>query len=397
MLKASNTDVVETLRRFSDAGIDCAFLVPTAVGLGKSILDATAPLRALLKRSSLHDYDSQLQGQQHKVTLPTLVVSGDAIIETTASLYRPETKSGDPRIWFSKLPSLAGPTDLLAIVPSGEGLIVLNCSRCDLARQLADKGSVFWTSLARVPTVLSPEATELLELLRGVGARGYLRTLRPGDTGVGYTLETLLGIQANSRKAPDFKGIELKAGRAKSHASGRTTIFSQVPDWSLSRLKGSRQLLDARGRYNDAKQRRQLFHEIDAIKPNSYGLMLQLADTQDLLDQVCVLGHLTEKDVCWPMAKLSQRLLEKHKATFWVTADCKGAGSSEHFLYSKARYTSGANAGLLPTLLEAGVISVDYTIKETPAGGAKDQGYLFKIRQRDLPLLFVAPLEFELQ
>ena len=42
---------------------------------------------------------------------------------------------------------------------------------------------------------------------------GFIQTMRPGDTGIGYTFESLLGIPANSATTPDFKGIEIKTKR----------------------------------------------------------------------------------------------------------------------------------------------------------------------------------------
>ena len=64
-------------------------------------------------------------------------------------------------------------------------------------------------------------------MLSDVSRKGFIKTMRPGDTGVGFTLETLLGIEANSNKAPDYKGIELKSSRV-SKASNKTDngIFS---------------------------------------------------------------------------------------------------------------------------------------------------------------------------
>ena len=112
--------------------------------------------------------------------------------------------------------------------------------------------------------------------------------MRPGDTGVGYTLETLLGIPANSSKAPDFRGIEIKSARQRSQRSGRTTVFSQVPNWSLSRLKGSKDLLYTRGKYSEKKARLQLFHELSAIKANSYDLRLDVDHTSSQLHQIYV-------------------------------------------------------------------------------------------------------------
>jgi hypothetical protein len=399
LLNLSNLDVAETLRAFSDAGVDCTFLVPTQTGLEKSILDATETVRAWLKENGLHNYSAQGQGQDHKVQIDSLIVSGGEVTEATASLYRPETKSGDPRIWFGRLGQYAAPSDLLAICKIGRKLLVVNCSKNDLRRLLTDRSSVFWRILsAEMPanSDLNPDAAELLSMLKQIGAKGYVPSMRSGDTGVGYTLETLLGIECNSSKSPDYKGIEIKAGRAASHVSGRTTILSQVPDWTISRLKGSADILRHRGRFHEEKERQQLFHEMSATKVNSYGLSLKVDSAGEVLHQIYVDEGGTTIDVTWRLAKLFERLLEKHKQTFWVKADTQGKGDAEQFHYSKARYTSGVSPSKFPMLLEAGVISLDYTIKGLPSGAAKDQGYLFKIRQSDLPLLFKSPQSFDL-
>ena len=124
--------------------------------------------------------------------------------------------------------------------------------------------------------------------MREVASKGYVRTLRPGDTGVGFTLETLLGISANSSKSPDYKGIEIKSGRKRSQKSGRTTVFSQVPNWQISRLKGSKEILFERGRFHQIRQRMQLFHEFSTIKLNSYDMKLELDIDHDLLHQICI-------------------------------------------------------------------------------------------------------------
>ncbi len=381
---------------FSEAGIDPAFLVPTKTGLEKSILDATMGLRALLKQAGIHDYGAQPQGGDHKVQLPAVLLSRDEVVQATASLYRPETKQGDPRIWFSKLNRHASPTDLVAVFTDGKQLFVINCSTTDLAGLVASKTHPFWASYAPSQAALSNRAEELLLLLKGVCSRGYVTTMRAGDTGVGFTLESLLGIKANSNKAPDYKGIELKAGRSRSLKGGRTTIFSQVPDWSASRLKGSKELLDARGRFHPIKQRRQLFHQVQARKLNSYGLTLEVDDQHTKLDQVHVEAGVTTKDVTWLMEKLIERLRAKHAETFWVKANTRGMGSAEEFHYTTARYTSDLSAAKFPVLLEAGVISLDYTITELGNGRAKDQGYLFRIKQGDLPMLFRSPHQFDL-
>ena len=66
--------------------------------------------------------------------------------------------------------------------------------------------------------------------LQNICDRGFISTMRSGDTGPGYTLETLLGIEENNSSGADIGGqIELKAKRKGSKS--RTTCFTLNPDW----------------------------------------------------------------------------------------------------------------------------------------------------------------------
>lgn len=103
-------------------------------------------------------------------------------------------------------------------------------------------------------------------------------------------------------------------------------------------------------------------------------------------------------DVLWEFPLLKQRLSEKHQETFWVAAetDGKNGTETESFWYRNIKHTGGLDSTVFPILLELGVITLDYTIKETPSGGAKDQGYLFKMNSSDLDLLFEHVTEYDL-
>jgi hypothetical protein len=76
-------------------------------------------------------------------------------------------------------------------------------------------------------------------MLRERAGSEFILSKRSGDTGIGATLEDLLGIKSNSRKTPDYNGIEIKAIRQdprKVMSSNRVNLFSQVPDWETSPL-----------------------------------------------------------------------------------------------------------------------------------------------------------------
>jgi hypothetical protein len=123
-------------------------------------------------------------------------------------------------------------------------------------------------------------------MLAEVSRQGFIRTMGRGDTGVGYTLKALLGIKANSKRTPEYKGIEIKSSRTSKACTKQSTVFSQVPNWRLSNLKGSKHILNKHGRFNSGKARGQLNHEISCTKPNSCDLQLELKDDWEELRQI---------------------------------------------------------------------------------------------------------------
>ena len=391
MLSLSNLDIPETLGKFKELGIRVSFIVPTETGLAKSIMDAHHGIRTFLGDHQIHDFESQLQGENHKKILPALFYDGGSAVPTKVSLYRPVTKSGDPRIWIYGLSQRAKAGDLIALAISTQGLVIINCSSRALDSLLASSNSTFSQLFPPKKRVLSQRADELLQKLKKISSSGYIQTKRSGDTGVGYTLETLLNIPANSDKRPDYYGIEIKSSRIGA-TSGQTTIFSQVPNWSLSNLKSSKDILNKHGRYNKEKRRRQIFHEISCVKPNSYNLQLEIDEFNDRLNQVfwkqLSPAPQKEQDVTWLMDTLRGRLVQKHKETMWVYADTDGRGRNEKFHYKLAKHSQGLDTSSLATLLESGKMTVHYLIKETSSGAAKDQGYLFKMSTKYLQLLF---------
>jgi hypothetical protein len=141
----ANTDVeiLGVIRFFAARGLEAGYLVPTETGLTKSIMDAHTQLSGFLRRTGLHDYSLQAKGPDSKVTIKTWLVKEDSLVETRSSLYRPETKSGDPRIWIYDLAKHVASGNLLAnFVHEGE-LYVVNTSRPGLLDSANDPSSPF--------------------------------------------------------------------------------------------------------------------------------------------------------------------------------------------------------------------------------------------------------------
>lgn len=61
-----------------------------------------------------------------------------------------------------------------------------------------------------------------------VKAMGWIKTHRAGPTGIGKTLEDLLGIPENNLDEPDFGDYELKSCRIDSNSM--LTMFTRAPE-----------------------------------------------------------------------------------------------------------------------------------------------------------------------
>jgi len=408
MLIASDIPLESVIPFFTQKDIDVTFLVPTITGYCKSIMDATSMVRDFLKRNKIHDYSTQLQGQEKKVILPAFFITKDKKLPCQASLYRPITKKGDPRIWFTGLRNYCSPYNLLAIVCYEGTLYIYNLSdlevRNSIGLQLPSVNtknhfneakyaySVGIEILNCIQNASGAIARELLSKLQEISHLGYLSSSVSGDTGVGMTLEKYLGILPNSSKEPDYKGIEIKAARQKIVNPNRVNLFAKTPDWENSNYCANKLLYDF-GYLKDGRQ--QLYCTVTANRPNPQGLFLLVDDKNDVLFGCAKMDGQTVFLVQWEMQLLRDSLKAKHHETFWVKADVRKELGSEYFHYRNVIHTRKPQIHLLSTLLDTGIITMDYTLSEKPKG-VRDHGYLFKIKPENVQLLFPDPVHYDL-
>ena len=397
MLAMSDTPIERYLPVFASTGVNVSFLVPTPTGYDKSIMDATAPIRELLLSEGVHDYEKQGQGPENKVMIRSFFVTENSLVESAASLYRPVTKKGDPRIWFKDLRKYCRPCNLLAITVINKEIYVINLSKTEISASLMNKGYAY--DIIK-EAVYQDEliATELLNKIRAIHDRGFLKSITAGDPGVGDTLENALGINRNNAKTPDYKGIELKSTRltrnGASRTPTRTTLFTKVPDVGMT----YREIVENYGKIQTPRDsmiaRLQLYETCFVSRKNAYGLQLQLDINNDQLD----LMHAEERlkfVSAWYMQKLKETLLLKHRETFWVKAISENRDGWEYFRYDRIVHTKKPNASLLGPLFEDDKITVDLAAHITD-GKWRDHGVLFKMKPTDIGLLFPDPVEYDL-
>lgn len=391
MLSKSDTPILGVMQELAKRGVEAGYLVPTEVGLHKSILDAHDSLRDFLANKGIHDFKTQLQGQEAKVVLDVFLVEQGHLARTKMSFYRPTSKEGDPRIWIYGLGEYARPWNLLAFVVAYGDLYIVNVSRHEIFQSKDKAGSPFAQLLIDAAPALDWAERELVEKLRAIGSMGFVTSMRTGPTGVGMTLESLLGIKANSLREPDYHGIEIKASRigsTKARAKQRVNLFSQVPDWKISKYKSGVELIDAFGYIDEATGRKQFYCQLDT-RSNSLGHRLEVDSPEGLLRSL----KGKEDVVCWGLANLRKQLQLKHAKTLWVDAMTRKDLESgfEQFHYVAARKTSSPLISNFETLIEIDAITFDFTLSLVPGKRgfrARDHGYLFKIHPSNLDLLF---------
>ena len=397
MLTKSDTSIDNIIAELARFGLEAGYIVPTDTGLKKSIIDAHEGIRRFLKSKSLHDFDQQKQGPDHKREMPVKLVLPDRTEDRLLTLYRPRTKSGDPRMWIGRLGEYANPFNLIALVHDPQGSMhIVNCSCSDVWESRTRSGSPLYKLLHSAK--ISDAANELLEMLRDISAMGFVKSLRDGDTGVGYTLETLLGIPANSSRNPDFKGIELKSSRVSfsGRPKNRADLFAKVPNWKISNLKSGKEIINTYGYFSAEAQRTQLYCTLKDV-PNPQGLFLQVDSTGTKVENLARKTDGSEVPVVvWMLDDLESALTTKHPETFWVKAQVRSGGSPEEFHYVSVTHTRTPLASNFGLLIDSGKIEVDYVMHLEPNGRARDHGYKFKIWPKNFDLLFPPPLTYDL-
>ncbi|MDE0306168.1 MAG: MvaI/BcnI family restriction endonuclease [Albidovulum sp.] len=234
---------------------------------------------------------------------------------------------------------------------------------------------------------LPEHSEELLSALRELANQGPVPAVGHGDTAVGKTLLAHLGIPMTSSKKAQFKGIALTARRgSKAKDINRVNLFAKVPDWNVSIVKSSKELLDAYG-YGSGDERR-LNCTVSAKQPNGQGLFLAVDWERGHLVERHRSGEGAAKDVvAWQLAELEARLVKSQPASAWIVAVPSLRNGEEFFHFRYVTFAGRPRARELPRLLEMGTVTVDHLI--SAAGGRTvEKGPLFKIQPRNVNTVF---------
>jgi hypothetical protein len=222
-----------------------------------------------------------------------------------------------------------------------------------------------------------------------IKSMGWIKTHRSGPTGIGKTLEDLLGIPENNLDEPDFGEYELKSSRVNS--GSMLTIFTRAPRPAKSntylRMKYgySSDVYD-----NDEKVLHSTLNAISFTLISTTGYKLKVSCEND---RIYIVSETEVEDVYWDNESLRKAFNKKYKNKFvYVKAESRGEKASEEFRFITAHVVSGFDYDEFFSLVKQGKIYIDLRIGQyhtgKNAGKTHDHGTGFRIRECDQVLLF---------
>lgn len=233
------------------------------------------------------------------------------------------------------------------------------------------------SSFARVDSeVFSADRslTELLEKFDGIKERGWIDSLRTGDTGIGYTFETLLGIKENNDQLADFQGIEIKCKGTKEHGpsnSSKINLFQAGPV-SLKKATAKERIRilgkpGDEGLYSCCSQ--------VTATPNNLGLMLDILRASEKID----LRKNAEALGFWSFPHLARRLAEKHSRAAFVKARVRKTKTKNQYAYEELVYCDRPSIERFVNLVADRSIVFEFTMSEKPDGIIRNHGYPWRL------------------
>ena len=222
-----------------------------------------------------------------------------------------------------------------------------------------------------------------------IKALGWIQTHRSGPTGIGKTLEDLLGIPENNLDEPDFGEYELKSCRIDSQSM--LTMFTKAPQPARANTYLRETYGYSSGAYDN--EEKVLHATLSATR------FTPISDTGNQLKLSCdihgiyIMSQNGRENVYWSKDTLQRCFEKKYKNKFvYAKAISRGIGATEEFHFTEAYKVSGFDYQSFIDLLEKGKIYVDLRIGQYHTGKNKgkthDHGTGFRIRENDQYLLF---------
>jgi hypothetical protein len=227
-----------------------------------------------------------------------------------------------------------------------------------------------------------PLEIDFKKKLLEIEKKGFIKSLKKSDTGVGYTLELLLGVPENNLQDPDFvyKGNPVELKTQREQATSNITLFTKEPCWQPYR---DADLLNRYG-YEDVDKRFGLKVTLTTRGFNPQQLKIEITN-----DKLNIL-HAKDGVVCfYNLQELMEKVQKKLSSRLLlVFADSKKKGKTEYFHYNKAYLLSELSENGFRDLLSEGKLVVEFRMHLRENGSVRNHGTGFRLNERYLMRLY---------
>lgn len=223
--------------------------------------------------------------------------------------------------------------------------------------------------------------TQIKKALKELSGKGWIKSNRSHNTGIGKTLEDYLGITENNIALPDFGVMELKSQRAGT--ASMMTLFTKKPEGITNA-----EILKRFGYPDPEYPQHKILHQtINNGKKNARGFHCKVDERQGkllILKNRTILGY-------YELDFLRLKAAEKiGNGLILVFANCKKEKGQEYFHYTEAWLLKDIDPKQFLVLSKYDIrLGVYRTGKN--AGKPHDHGSAFRLTrlsEKTFPLLF---------
>lgn len=215
--------------------------------------------------------------------------------------------------------------------------------------------------------------TELIQKLKDIKSKGFVPSTRAGSTGIGHTLESLLGITENNIAIPDIGGrIEIKATRRNTN--NMITLFTfNRGIWKIKQ----RELIKKYG-YVDDQDRLALKNTLFYGRSSTADLFINLKESENIID---IIDNQNNIIGSYDLYNVVGKFLTKLERVLFCIADTKRENKKEYFYFNEFYLLSNASSRKFIEAFKNGYIGIDLRMHLKPNGTVRNRGTGFRVKE----------------
>ncbi len=242
---------------------------------------------------------------------------------------------------------------------------------------------------------MKEDLNQLIKEFKKIRERGWIKSLRKGTSGAGYTFETLINKHEDNLDIPDYGMIEIKTKQKFDNCNIK--LFCITPDGDIS---SPIQYIKEKFGYPDEDLREYLIFngevkskEFLPIGQNYlYKLEVDYINEKLRLIVIDYSYNLVSKDISWSFKLLKEKLEKKLQYLAVIKVRNRVIHGETHYKYEWIEFYHLKGFKDFIKLIEDGYISIKFSIGvfkgEYRHGQIHDHGTQFTINEKDLKKLY---------